>query len=186
VVTSQLKHKISKERFVQLRKKIVSQLEVFFLMFYYYRRLNQLFAHTSSDKDYFGWLFGEQMTSSQKSLLVTYGTSKHSSKISLLEEDILFEVAPADIHLKYVFLDNDPQVLVHSLVSEIYDKGFLDQKLSALMKNPKELDFVLDYVMDPANFKKAYFSGIQRFMVSVFQEDSDPEIEEFNEMMSII
>lgn len=165
---------------------MLSQLEVFFLMFHYYSRLNQLFSYQSSDKDYFAWLFGDQMTPSQKSLLTTYDITKYSTKISLVEEDILFEVAPADIHLKYLFLENDPHELVHTLISELYDKKILDKKLMSLMKHPEELDFILDYVTDPSNFKNGYFRGIQKFMLSVFRDESDEELEEFSEMMSII
>jgi hypothetical protein len=40
------------------------------------------------------------------------------------------------------------------LVSNIFDKKTLDKKLTLLMKNEEELDFILDYVTDPDNFKK--------------------------------
>jgi hypothetical protein len=30
----------------------------------------------------------------------------------------------------------------------------LDKKLTSLMKNEEELDFILDYVTDPDNFKR--------------------------------
>jgi hypothetical protein len=36
----------------------------------------------------------------------------------------------------------------------MYDKKILDKKLTSLMKNEEELDFILDYVTDPDNFKK--------------------------------
>jgi hypothetical protein len=104
-----------------------------------------------------------------------------------VEEDMLFEVAPADIHLKYLFLDNDPHELVAHLVKHIYDKKLLDEKLANLMKNPAELDFILDYLTDPANFKKGYFNGMQKFFTAIFRDDDDDEeLEEFSEMMSVI
>jgi hypothetical protein len=107
--------------------------------------------------------------------------------MSLIEEDILFEVAPADIHLKYLFLDNDPHELVTHLIKHIYDKKILDQKLASLMKNPSELDFVLDYITDPTIFKKGYFKGLQKYFTTIFRdEEEDEELEEFSEMMSII
>jgi hypothetical protein len=40
------------------------------------------------------------------------------------------------------------------LVSNIFDKKVLNKKLTALMKREEELDFILDYVTDPDNFKK--------------------------------
>jgi hypothetical protein len=66
----------------------------------------------------------------------------------------LFEIAPADIHLKYVFLDVDVGEVVDALISNIFDKKVLDKKLTLLMKNESELDFILDHVTNIDNFKK--------------------------------
>jgi hypothetical protein len=154
IVLSQLKHKITKEQFAKVKKKLIAKLEVFFLMFHYYRRINQFFSYQSEESDYFLWLFGEQPSPGQKSFLKDYSQNKYVPHISFTEEAILFEVAPADIHLKYLFLDNDPHLLVSHLVKTIYDKKILDQKLASLMKNSSELDFVLDYVTNPSIFKK--------------------------------
>jgi hypothetical protein len=187
VVLTQLKHKISQEDFKKLRKKLITKLEVFFLMFYYYRRLNQFFSYQSEEKDYFIWLFGEQFSPIQRRFFGTYMQTRSVPKMSLVEEDILFVVAPADIHLKYLFLDNDPHLLVTHLIKNIYDKKILDKKLASLMKNPSELDFVLDYVTDPTTFKKGYFKGVHTYFTAIFRDDEDDEeMEEFGEMMSVI
>ena len=186
VVTIQLKHKISKEHFKKLKKRLMTKLEVFFLMFHFYRRLNQFYSYQSPEKEYFTWLFGERFSSTHKNFLATYTITKNSPIFSLLEEEILFEVAPADIHLKYLFLENDPHEIAIHLIGSIYDKSLLDQKFARLMKNADELDFIIDYVTDPSHFKKGYFVGIQKFMTSLFRGENDEEMEEFNEMMSVI
>ncbi|MBR7036883.1 hypothetical protein IKI14_03280 [bacterium] len=76
------------------------------------------------------------------------------SKFSEIEESLLFEIAPADIHLKYLFLETDVLDVISCVVSSVFDKKVLDKKLIALMKNEGELDFILDYATDPDNFKK--------------------------------
>jgi hypothetical protein len=40
------------------------------------------------------------------------------------------------------------------MISNVFDKNILDKKLTSLIKNEEELDFILDYVTDPDNFKK--------------------------------
>ena len=186
IVLVQLKSKVPKPQFSVLRKKLLSQIEIFFLMFRYYRGINQMFSYQSSDKDYFTWLFGEQLSVAQKAFVTTYAETKHAASVSLLEEDMLFEVAPADIHLKYLFLENDPHLMVSTLIDSIYDKSFLDAKLKKLTKDSSELFAVLDYLTDPALFKKGYFVGIQKFVLALFRGEGDDEMEEFNEMMSVI
>jgi hypothetical protein len=76
------------------------------------------------------------------------------SSFSEVEESLLFEIAPADIHLKYLFLETDVSDVISCLISNIFDKNILEKKLTALMKNEEELDFILDYATDPDNFKK--------------------------------
>jgi hypothetical protein len=186
VVLVQLKQKVSKEQFAQLRKKLITKLEIFFLMFHFYRRINQFFAYQSNEQAYFTRLFGEHFSPAQREFLSTYANTKYAPKVSLSEEDMLFEVAPADIHLKYLFLDNEPHELVNNLIKHIYDKNILDKKLASLMKSPAELDFILDYVTDPSNFKKGYFPGMQKYFMALFREEDDEEMEEFSEMMSVI
>jgi hypothetical protein len=48
IVASQLKHKISKEKIQELRTKMLVHIDIFFMMFYYERRVNGLYI--DSDK----------------------------------------------------------------------------------------------------------------------------------------
>jgi hypothetical protein len=90
----------------------------------------------------------------QKNFLQNKDQIVIDSKFSDVEESLLFDVAPADIHLKYLFLETDVEEVIACIISNLFDKRILDKKLTALMKNEDELDFILDYVTDPDNFKK--------------------------------
>ena len=48
----------------------------------------------------------------------------------------------------------DIEEVISCLISNIFDKKMLNKKLTELMKNEEDLDFILDYVTDPDNFKK--------------------------------
>jgi len=184
VVLSQLKHTYSQVRFVKLKKVLLSQVEVFFMMFHYYRRLNQIFDAPISDQEYFLRLFGDEFSSNQKVFLSTYETTKFSTQVSLLEEEILFEVAPTDIHLKYLFLEHNPHDIIATLITNIYDKKLLDKKLSLLIKKPETFDFILDYLTNPIPFKKGYFEGMQKYLSVLFRGEEMND--EFDELMSLI
>ena len=94
------------------------------------------------------------MNANQKSFLANVDRITKDSKFSEIEESLLFDVAPADIHLKYLFLETDTSKIVSNIIENVYDRKILDKKLTLLMKNEDELDFILDYVTDPDNFKK--------------------------------
>ena len=62
IVTSQLKHKVNKDSIQKLRTKMLVHIDIFFMMFYYERRVNYLFIN--SDKlaenyynEFYQWLF---------------------------------------------------------------------------------------------------------------------------------
>ncbi len=190
IVTSQLKHKVTKEQIHKIRTKMLVHIDVFFMMFYYEKRVNKLYI--DSDKlnknyhnEFYQWLFGSQPSIIQKSFMQNKDKIIIDSKISEVEETLLFEIAPADIHLKYLFLDTDTWDIVSCLISNIFDKKILDNKLMALMKNEEELDFILDYVTNPDNFKKWFFKWVKQYVSHMRLQNQD-SYEELDEMMSEI
>jgi len=190
IVTSQLKHKISKENIQKLRTKMLVHIDIFFMMFYYERRVNGLYI--DSDKlrrnyynEFYQWLFWSQPSIIQKNFLQNRERIITDSKFSEIEENLLFEIAPADIHLKYLFLETDVSDVISCLISNVFDKNILDKKLTELMKNEEDLDFILDYVTDPDNFKKWFFKWVKQYVSRMRLQNQD-SYDELDEMMSEI
>ena len=190
IVTSQLKHKIDKQYIQKIRTKMLVHIDVFFMMFYYERRVNCLYIDPAKlGKNYYNefyqWLFWPQPSVIQKNFLQNREKITIDSKFSEVEENLLFEVAPADIHLKYLFLETDVWDVVSLLISNVFDKNILDKRLTALMKNEEELDFILDYVTDPDNFKKWFFKWVKQYISRMRLQNQD-SYDELDEMMSEI
>ena len=190
IVTSQLKHKVSKEKIQQLRTKMLVHIDIFFMMFYYERRVNNLYVNSIKlNKTYYNefyqWLFWSQPSIIQRNFLQNRDKIVIDPKFSEVEETLLFDVAPADIHLKYLFLETDVEEVIACIISNIFDKKILDKKLTSLMKNEEELDFILDYVTDPDNFKKWFFKWVKQYVSHMRLENQD-SYEELDEMMSEI
>ena len=188
IVISQLKHKFTKKSIEELRTKMLTHIEIFFMMFYYERCVNQLYLRKEDKKysnDFYQWIFGPQPTAAQKSFLQNVEHIAMDSKFSEVEEWILFDVAPADIHLKYLFLETDTSEIVWDVIANLYDRKILDKKLTSLMKNEEELDFIIDYVTDPDNFKKWFFKWVKQYISHMRIQDKD-SYDELDEMMSEI
>ena len=188
IVISQLKHKVTKKSIQELRTKMLTHIEIFFMMFYYERRVNQLYIMKNEWKywnDFYQWIFGPQLTAVQKNFLQSADKITKNSSFSEIEETLLFDVVPADIHLKYLFLETDTWEIVSNIVANIYDRKILDKKLTSLMKNGEELDFILDYVTDPDNFKKWFFKWVKQYVSHMRIQDKD-SYDELDEMMSEI
>ena len=190
IVTSQLKHKVSMESIQKLRTKMLLHIDIFFMMFYYEKRINCLYINSDKlSKNYYNefyqWLFWPQPSIVQKNFLQNKDKITIDSKFSTVEETLLFEIAPADIHLKYLFLETDVWDVISCLISNIFDKNILNKKLTSLMKNEEELDFILDYVTDPDNFKKWFFKWVKQYVARMRLQNQD-SYEELDEMMSEI
>jgi len=190
IVTSQLKHKISKENIQKLRTKMLVHIDIFFMMFYYEKRVNGIYIDSDRlSKNYYNefyqWLFWTQLSVIQKNFLQNREKITIDSKFSEIEENLLFEIAPADIHLKYLFLETDVSDVISCLISNVFDKNILDKKLTELMKNEEDLDFILDYVTDPDNFKKWFFKWVKQYVSRMRLQNQD-SYDELDEMMSEI
>lgn len=188
IVISQLKHKVTKKHIQELRTKMLINIEVFFMMFYYERRVNELYL-SSENKNYFNdfyqWIFWPQLSAVQKNFMQNVERITSDSKFSEIEEVLLFDVVPADIHLKYLFLETDVSEIISNIIANVYDRKILDKKLTSLMKNEEDLDFILDYVTDPDNFKKWFFKWVKQYVSHMRLQDKD-SYEELDEMMSEI
>lgn len=190
MIAWQLKHKITKEYIQKLRTKMLVHIDIFFMMFYYTRRVNTLYINSSKltknyNNEFYQRLFWSQPSAVQKNFLQNKDQIVIDSKFSDAEESLLFDVAPADIHLKYLFLETDVEEVIVCIISNLFDKRILDKKLTALMKNEDELDFILDYVTDPDNFKKWFFKWVKQYVSHMRLENQD-SYEELDEMMSEI
>ena len=188
IVVSQLKHKVTKKSIQELRTKMLTHIEIFFMIFYYERRVNELYLTKENWKywnDFYQWIFWPQLSAVQRNFLQNVNQITIDSNFSEIEESLLFEMAPADIHLKYLFLETDTSEIVSNIVANIYDRKILDKKLTSLMKNEEELNFILDYVTDPDNFKKWFFKWVKQYISHMRIQDKD-SYDELDEMMSEI
>ena len=190
MVVSQLKHKITKEHIQKIRTKMLVHIDIFFMMFYYEKRINLLYLTSlqlskNYEIEFYQWLFWPQLTIIQRNFLQNKDKIVFDSKFSEIEETLLFDLAPADIHLKYLFLETNVEEVISCIVSNIYDKKILDKKLTILMKNEEELDFILDYATDPDNFKKWFFKWVKQYISHMRLENQD-SYDELDEMMSEI
>ena len=59
-VILQLKHKVTKKHFQEIRMKMLTHIEIFFLMFYYEKRVSELYISRDEKKytsDFYKWIF---------------------------------------------------------------------------------------------------------------------------------
>jgi len=189
-VISQLRHEIPRWYLKKLRTRMLEHIDVFFMMFYYEKRVNNLYIDSSKTNEkeineFYQWLFWSQVNIVKRKFLQNIDKITHDSNFWDIEQNLLFDVVPADINIKYLFFDTEIGNVVSKIVSNVFDKKLLDKKLTSLMKNEDELNFLLDYVTDPDNFKKWFFRWVKQY-VSYMRLQNQDSYEMLDEMMSEI
>ena len=190
IVLSQLKHEISTKNIHDIKNKMLNHIDIFFMMFYYYKRTNTIFITKSKNSlnrytEFYQRLFWPQLTPIQKDFLNNYENITSNSQFWVTEQNLIFDIIPIDIHLKYIFLETDTSEIISNLISSIFDKKLLEKRLTWIMKNESELDFIIDYVTNPNNFKKWFFKWVRQYISHIRLENKD-SYDELDEMISEI
>ncbi|MEI6671872.1 MAG: hypothetical protein WCL02_00455 [bacterium] len=66
-------------------------------------------------------------------------------------------ILPADILLRYLFIDADMFLITDTVISKIFDKKILDNFIKSFRKDDSQLENFLLYITDYRNFKKHFF-----------------------------
>ena len=178
----------------ELKKSLLNQVELFFLLFAVYKNFNTLFIHPQvSDKDIYSWIFYDELKGKEKTIYAEFiwhhQEFTHQTFFSSIETKILQSILPADILLRYLFIDADMFLITDSIIAKLFDKKILDGFIKSFHKDDTQLENFLLYITDYKHFKKNFFEWVQKYIVTVFREqDSTPWAiqEDLDDLMSSI
>ena len=176
-----------------LKKELLNQIELFFLLFAVYKNFNGIFVHPHvTDKDVYSRLFYDELKGNAKTIYAEFVANhkEYTGKknFSAVETKIMQSILPADILLRYLFIDSDMFLVTDTMISKLFDKKILDDFIKSFRKNDSQLENFLVYITDYRNFKKNFFSGVQKYMITTFrdQDSKSPTKEDIDDLMSSI
>jgi len=176
-----------------LKKELLNQIEMFFMLFATYKNFNTIFVHPNViDKDIYSRLFYDELKGDTKSIYTEFiaNHKEYTGKktFSALETKIMQSILPADILLRYLFIDADMFLITDTVISKIFDRKILDTFIKSFRKDESQLENFLLYITDYRNFKKNFFSGVQKYMITTFrdQDSKAPIKEDLDDLMSSI
>jgi hypothetical protein len=161
-VFQQTGKKIDPTIVAKLKKELLNQVELFFLLFATYKNFNTIFVHSYvTDKDLYSWLFYDELKGNSKETYTEFVTNhkEYTSKktFSAIEIKIMQSILPADILLRYLFIDADMFLITDTVISKLFDKKILDTFITSFRKDDTQLENFLLYITDYRNFKKNFF-----------------------------
>ncbi len=181
------------KKLLEIKKAVLNTTEIFFVLFAVYQRLNTTFLYSKvTDKDIYAWLFhdelkGEDTRKSFADFVGHYQQYAYSSDFTALEGKILHHVLPADILLRYLFLESDMSLMTETVVAKLFDKKILDEFVVRFRKDDSALESFLLYITDYRHFKKKFFQWVQKYIITLFKDEDQWMIgEDLDDLMSSI
>ncbi|MEI7563455.1 MAG: hypothetical protein WCJ39_07630 [bacterium] len=99
----------------------------------------------------------------------------------------MHNILPADILLKYLFLDADMFLMTETVIAKLFDKKILDGYLAQFRKDNGGIADFLFYITDYRHFKKSFFGGVQKYIITLFRnEDHGLPQDDLDDLMSSI
>lgn len=175
---------IDEKHFQQIKKILLSNIQIFFTLFYTYQQLSLEFkAEWSLQKEFYQWLFYDELKKWTYKNLVNdfvdnyqnYTTSPH---FSTTEKNIINLVLPADILIRYLFEGKDIFLVTSTIVWEIFDKQKIEEFTMSFLKNNEKLEEFISYITDYSHYKKHFFKGVQKFIMNKFKSSTHYEIDQ--------
>ncbi|HOG15637.1 MAG TPA: hypothetical protein PK674_03550, partial [Candidatus Absconditabacterales bacterium] len=177
LIFEQSKHKMDYAFLGKIKREVLGEINFLFLLFEHSKLFNGVFKNSDESDEYFyKWIFYDELKEAGlKNMIANFIDQRekfiYKSSFSIVERKILQYVLPADILLKYLFIDADISLVVSDIVSKVYDTDILNNKLEKFRKNKGDLLDVYMYITDYRNFKKSFFKGVQKYIMDVFQNE---------------
>jgi hypothetical protein len=103
--------KVDQSKFQKIRQKLLKEIDLFFFLFYTYRRLNKVLMMKDfgiTDKEFFEWLFYDETKNTKyktviKDFIQYLDNYIYSTDFSTTEKVLLNLILPADLLSKYFF-----------------------------------------------------------------------------------
>ncbi len=135
-------------------------------------------------------MFYDEIKSATTKPLFTSFMEQHEeyttkSEFSVVEKKILHYILPADILIKYLFIDADPFLITDNIITNVYEKENIENFLKAFSKGKWDFKWFINYLTDYRNFKKNFFKGVQKYLVHIFREEVKGK-EDMDDLMSEI
>lgn len=184
--------KIDKTTFTRIKKKLLNKVEIFFFLFYSYQKYNSLFTKEQfPDNEFYKRLFADEVKNDQQTLIDDFSENIqiYSTKttFSQIENKLLQYILPADILIRYLFLDTNMTLIIESVVTKLFNKEILDTFMKSFLKDDSQREECILYITDYKHYKKNFFSGVQKYIITILKKEGiDPFEDDLEESWSWI
>jgi len=186
----------SLQEFTKLKKELLNEVDIFFVLFDHYQLFNNVYYdEMDGDEDFYKRIFYDELNDTHlKSIIENFIEQNwnfvYNTTFSIVEKKILQYILPADILLKYLFVDSDINATINDIVCKVYDKDILNKKIIKFREWKGNLYDLYTTITDYRLFKKNFFDWVQKYVLNYFRKEESISwkslSDEIDDMMSDI
>ena len=186
----------SLQEFTKLKKELLNEVDIFFVLFDHYQLFNEVYYdEMNGDEDFYKRIFYDELNDAHlKSIIENFIEQNwnfvYNTTFSIVEKKILQYILPADILLKYLFVDSDIDAIINDIVCKVYDKDILTKKIVKFREWKWNLYDLYSTITDYRLFKKNFFDWVQKYVLNYFRKEESISwkslSDEIDDMMSDI
>ncbi len=175
-ILKQSGEKIDQNNLKDIKKKLLAQVELFFFLFYSYQKYNQIFHYEKfPSADFYTRLLWDDFKDSEKDIIDKFAdnikTNSSRTTFSAMDNKVLQNILPADILIRYLFLDTNMSLMIEVVISKLFQKDILNDFMKSFLKDDSKWgDFIL-YISDHKHYKKNFFPGVQKYLISILKQE---------------
>lgn len=188
-IISQNAKKIDDKTFEALKNTLIKDnMQIFFMLFYFYKRLNKIFFDKRiQEKEFYNLLFYDELKKGNYKFLLldfvdNYEKYTRNEIFSTTEKKVINLVLPADLLIKYLYDGDETLWVIDYVVSNVYERKVLDEYINSFLKSDDKLEELIEYMTNYQLFKRKYFKWVKKYIVNKFKNqtyDIDDEIDDF-------
>lgn len=184
IVSEQQAVSIQEDEYNAFKQAVLQELQVFFFLFYLYKKVNKLFGSSRSQpKEFYQRLFTEDLKSKHYKSAIEYfllnrQQTIYATSFSPVDAQVCKAIFPADVQLRYLFSGDEWGTITEWLLSKIYDEETLHTYFRSFLKDDRMMDSFLDWLFQWKHFHEHYFQGMKEVSQRVYRLGNDFETDQ--------
>lgn len=181
LVAQQFKSPIEPLWLQQFKEDLLRELQLFFFLFYFYKKLNSLFySSTITDKDFYARLFSEELkhkdskATIEQFLLHRYDITA-SSTFWWWDIQLCTLILPTDAWLKYLLQGDEWYYVIEYLLPKVFSSDYIHTQCMSFLKNGDSLDTFIQSLLDRERYQGNFFQWMQEISHRYFRLENDYE-----------
>ena len=182
LVYEQTHKNASLEHFDILKIDLFARVEVFMFLFWHFKRVNTLLSTTHTWEIY--WRFLGTLHTRDDAMIKKIYATRHDTIWYYYDQEILDEILPQDVTIKYLFWREESFEITQSIVTKLYPYDEINQLMLQFLYNDDTIAACMDKIMNRDTLKQHFIEQMWLYLQSKMTNEMSEEIEEYMSQVS--